>query len=63
MIRKIGYGMSVDFDINRSSKKSSNIESTTKTSKVENIKRAIQNGTYKIDIQKTARSMARALLF
>jgi len=35
---------------------------TQTTSRVEEIKKAIQNGTYKIDIQKTAQAMAKALL-
>ncbi|GAB6045971.1 hypothetical protein JCM11957_15700 [Caminibacter profundus] len=35
---------------------------TQKIPRVEEIKEALQNGTYKIDIEKTATSFAKALL-
>jgi flagellar biosynthesis anti-sigma factor FlgM len=44
-----------------SSKKEKNIQNVEK-SKVESIKESIQNGTYKIDINKTASKMAKELL-
>jgi anti-sigma28 factor (negative regulator of flagellin synthesis) len=34
----------------------------TEKTRVEEIKEAIKNGTYKIDINKTAKAMAKALL-
>ena len=34
----------------------------TEKTRVEEIKEAIKNGTYKIDIDKTAKAMAKALL-
>jgi len=44
-----------------SQKKNDNIQNVEK-SKVENIKEAIQNGTYKININETASKMAKSLL-
>jgi len=37
-------------------------EKTQKISRVELIKQQIQNGYYKIDLEKTAKAMAKALL-
>jgi anti-sigma28 factor (negative regulator of flagellin synthesis) len=37
------------------------VQDTKKLSRVEEIKRAIENGTYKVDIEKTAKAMANAL--
>jgi len=60
MIRKISA--SIKFDtINLKQTKKTEIK-TQKISRVEEIKKAIQNGEYKIDIQQTAKAMAKALL-
>jgi anti-sigma28 factor (negative regulator of flagellin synthesis) len=60
MIRKISA--SIKFDtINLKQTKKTKIK-TQKISRVEEIKKAIQNGEYKIDIQQTAKAMAKALL-
>ncbi|EDM23547.1 flagellar biosynthesis anti-sigma factor FlgM [Caminibacter mediatlanticus TB-2] len=40
----------------------SEVNKTEKISKVEEIKKALENGTYKIDIHKTAIAMAKALM-
>ncbi len=46
-----------------SQKKEENIKSeNTEKSKVETIKESIQNGSYKIDLDKTAQKMAKSLL-
>jgi anti-sigma28 factor (negative regulator of flagellin synthesis) len=46
-----------------SQKKEENIKSeNTEKSKVETIKESIQNGNYKIDLDKTAQKMAKSLL-
>ena len=42
--------------------KTKKTQETEKTGRVEEIKEAIKNGTYKIDIQKTAKAMAQSLL-
>ena len=44
-----------------SKNKNDNIQNVEK-SKVENIKEAIQNGTYKINLNETASQMAKSLL-
>jgi len=45
-----------------SSKKDKNNIQNVEKSKVESIKEAIENGSYKIDLDKTASKMARTLL-
>lgn len=42
--------------------KSEEVTKSKEVSKVENIKAQIEAGTYKVDINKTARAMAEALL-
>ena len=42
--------------------KEKKVESNKKISRVEEIKEAIKNGSYKVDIEKTAKAMAKALL-
>ncbi|WP_456469771.1 flagellar biosynthesis anti-sigma factor FlgM [Caminibacter sp.] len=37
-------------------------QKTEKLSRVEEIKKAIENGTYKVDIENTAKAMAKSLL-
>jgi anti-sigma28 factor (negative regulator of flagellin synthesis) len=60
MIRRIINGIN-NFQIENKNFNRKKIE-TTKISRVEEIKRAIEAGTYKIDIIKTAKAMAKALL-
>ncbi|WP_457564245.1 flagellar biosynthesis anti-sigma factor FlgM [Caminibacter sp.] len=62
MIRRIFSGFN-NFQIENSNQNRNKVSQTTKISRVEEIKRAIHNGTYKIDIEKTAKAMAKALLF
>ena len=65
MIRKISVSTFINLNqINEdNSKKNQNtITKTEKISRVEEIRRAIENGTYKIDIEKTAKALAKALL-
>ena len=63
MIRKIGISTFLNINtINDEAKNKNTINKTEKLSRVEEIKRAIQNGTYKIDIEITAKAMAKALL-
>jgi anti-sigma28 factor (negative regulator of flagellin synthesis) len=64
MIRKIGISTFLNINtINDESKRNINtVNKSEKLSRVEEIKRAIENGTYKIDIEITARAMAKALL-
>ena len=38
------------------------VQKEEKLSRVEEIKKAIENGTYKIDIKETAKAMAKSLL-
>jgi anti-sigma28 factor (negative regulator of flagellin synthesis) len=63
MIRKIEISTFLNINtINDEPKNKNTINKTEKLSRVEEIKRAIQNGTYKIDIEITAKAMAKALL-
>lgn len=62
MIRRIISGFN-NFQIENTNQNRQKIQETTKTSRVEEIKKAIEAGTYKIDINKTAQAMAKALLF
>jgi len=62
MIKGISSNNSTLFNTISKNKKE-NIESEkVEKSKVDNIKEAIKNGTYKIDINKTASLMAKKLL-
>jgi len=45
-----------------SAQQSKKIKKNEKLSRVEEIKQQIENGTYKVDIDKTAKSMAKHLL-
>ncbi len=47
---------------NLSTQKSKKTTETKKLSRVEEIKQQIQNGTYRVDIDKTAKAMAKYLL-
>jgi len=43
-------------------KRTQNVQKEEKIGRVEEIKKSIQNGTYKIDIEKTAEAFAKSLL-
>ena len=43
-------------------KRTQNIQKEEKIGRVEEIKKSIQEGTYKIDIEKTAKAFAKSLL-
>ncbi len=65
MIRKIAISTFLNMNqINDKPEKRAirSINKTEKISRVEEIRRAIENGTYKIDIEKTAKALAKALL-
>jgi anti-sigma28 factor (negative regulator of flagellin synthesis) len=59
MIRKVESSILNNVSSIQNNKTKAKVE---KLSKVEEIKKAIENGTYKIDIQKSAKAMAKALL-
>jgi len=61
MIKGINNNSTFISTISSKNNKNDNIQNVEK-SKVENIKEAIQNGTYKIDLDKTASKMADSLL-
>jgi len=60
MINKIGLN-NYTLIQNEIKQKKVSKEENIKLSKVEEIKKAIENGTYKIDIEKTAEAMAKKL--
>ncbi len=60
MIRKIGENLNIYQ--NHSTRENKKINENKKLERVEEIKKQIKNGTYKIDIQKTAEVMAKNLL-
>ena len=60
MIRKIGENLNIYQ--NHSTRDNKKINENKKLERVEEIKKQIKNGTYKIDIQKTAEVMAKNLL-
>jgi anti-sigma28 factor (negative regulator of flagellin synthesis) len=62
MIRKIETSSLFKVDTTSKDSKKVNTKKLEKLSKVEEIKKAIENGTYKIDIESSARAMAKALL-
>jgi anti-sigma28 factor (negative regulator of flagellin synthesis) len=59
MIRKIGVNTQM---ISTRQKRIQNIQKEEKIAKVEELKKSIQNGEYKIDIEKTAEAFAKSLL-
>ncbi len=61
MINKIGIQNQV-ITQSTQQKKAEKTEKQEKLSRVEEIKKEIQNGSYKVDINKTAKAMAKALL-
>jgi anti-sigma28 factor (negative regulator of flagellin synthesis) len=62
MIKGISSNNSTLFTTISKDKKENIQSEKVEKSKVDTIKEAIKNGTYKIDINKTASSMAKALL-
>ena len=62
MIKGISSNTSTLFTTISKDKKENITSEKVEKSKVDSIKEAIQNGTYKIDIDKTARNMAKNLL-
>ena len=61
MLKGIGNNPSYISTISSKTNKNDNIQNVEK-SKVENIKEAVQNGTYKINIDETASKLAKSLL-
>ncbi len=59
MINKINTGLNITNDF--STQQNKKIQKNTKLSRVEEIKQQIKNGTYKIDLQKSAEAMAKHL--
>ena len=59
MINKINTSLNITNDF--STQQNKKIQKNTKLSRVEEIKQQINNGTYKIDIQKSAEAMAKHL--
>jgi len=62
MIKGISSNTSTLFTTISKDKKENITSEKVEKSKVDSIKEAIQNGTYKIDIDKTAKDMAKNLL-
>jgi anti-sigma28 factor (negative regulator of flagellin synthesis) len=60
---RVSSEMRVMFSTQNESQNIKKTEKTEKLSRVELIKAQIQNGEYKVDIEKTAKAMAKALLF
>lgn len=61
MINKIGTFSQIN-STQIQEKKTNNIQKEEKISRVEEIKEQIKNGTYEINIEKTAKAFAKALL-
>ncbi|WP_456479751.1 flagellar biosynthesis anti-sigma factor FlgM [Nautilia sp.] len=59
MINRIGINTQ---NIPTQPKKTQNVQRQDKPGRVEEIKQKIQNGDYKVDINKTAEAFAKALL-
>jgi len=62
MINKIGTFSQINSAQIHEKKTTSNIQKEEKISRVEAIKEQIKNGTYEINIEKTAKAFAKALL-
>lgn len=60
MINRIGNNLSI-YE-NYSTQQNKKVNENKKLNRVEEIKQQIKNGTYKVDIQKTAEAMAKDLL-
>jgi anti-sigma28 factor (negative regulator of flagellin synthesis) len=61
MITKIGLNQT-NLISTQPDKKTKKIQNTQKSGRVEEIKKQIENGTYKIDLNKTAKAFAKSLL-
>ncbi len=59
MINRINTGLNITNDF--SAQQNKKTQKNTKLSRVEEIKQQINNGTYKIDLQKSAEAMAKHL--
>ncbi|AZV47155.1 flagellar biosynthesis protein FlgM [Nautilia sp. PV-1] len=59
MINRVGAHTQM---ISTQQKKAQNIQKQEKTGRVEEIKARIQNGEYKVDLDKTAEALAKTLL-
>ena len=61
MINKVGVNSQFNH-ISTQQKKTQNVQKEEKIGRVEEIKRQLERGEYKIDIEKTAQAMAKSLL-
>jgi len=61
MINKVGVNSQFNY-ISTQQKKTQNVQKEEKIGRVEEIKRQLERGEYKIDIEKTAQAMAKSLL-
>ena len=59
MINRVGANTQI---ISTQQKRTQNVQKQEKLGRVEEIKKSIQNGEYKIDINKTAEALAKSLL-
>jgi anti-sigma28 factor (negative regulator of flagellin synthesis) len=59
MINRVGANTQI---ISTQQKRTQNVQKQEKLGRVEEIKKSIQNGEYKIDIDKTAEALAKSLL-
>jgi len=59
MINRVGANTQM---ISTQQKRTQNVQKQEKLGRVEEIKKSIQNGEYKIDIDKTAEALAKSLL-
>jgi anti-sigma28 factor (negative regulator of flagellin synthesis) len=59
MINRVGANTQM---ISTQQKRTQNVQKQEKLGRVEEIKKSIQNGEYKIDINKTAEALAKSLL-
>jgi len=62
MIRNISSNFNINTNHSTQSKKNEKIIENKKLSRVEEIKKQIENGEYKIDLKNTAEAMAKFLL-
>ncbi len=65
MISKVGAGNSAYLQKTQVSKEKdgvAQVEKSKELDKVENIKEQVKNGSYKVDIQKTAQSILKELI-
>ena len=61
MINRVASNTQI-FSISTQQKRTQNIQKEEKIGRVEEIKKSIQEGTYKIDIEQTAKALAKSLL-